>query len=307
VHRAATRLGYRPDRQARSLRTRATTVLGLIISDIQNPFFTAIARGVEDAASARGFSVVLANADEDLAKEQRYLEVAAAERMAGVVLSPATATRTRIDVLRDRHIPLVTIDGRIRTAAVDSVTVDNREAAREAVAHLIEQGCRHIGVISGRMDVSTTDERFAGYQDALRAAGLLPDPGLCVRGGSRVECGRAAATRLMAREPRPDGLFIADNLMTVGAIGALNDLGVRCPDDVALAGFDDSSRIGLGPPLTLVEQPTYDIGRTATELLLRRIAGEAFDVRDIVLPATLRIRDSSLRARGGRESAALID
>lgn len=295
VHGAAARLGYRPNRQARSLRTRATTVLGLIISDIQNPFFTSMVRGVEDAASAHGYSVVLANADEDLAKEQRYLEVAAAERMAGVVLSPATATQTRVDVLTERHVPVVTVDRRIRTAAVDSVTVNNREAAHEAVSHLIEQGCRRIGMIAGRADVSTASERLAGYQDALRSAGLPVDPQLCEPGEFRVEGGRAAALRLMSLEPRPDALFVANNLMAVGAMNALNELGVRWPDDVALAGFDDVSWLGLAPPLTLVEQPTYEIGRIATELLLRRIAGEQFDVQDVVLTATLRIRRSSLR------------
>lgn len=303
VRRAADKLGYRPNRQARSLRTRATTVLGLIISDIQNPFFTAIVRGVEDAASARGFSVVLANADEDLDKEQRYLEVAAAEQMAGVVLSPATGTRTRIDVLTQRHIPVVTIDRKIRTAAVDSVTINNREAAAAVVTHLIEQGCRRIGMITGRKDASTTEERLAGYRDALRLAGLPFDAGLCQPGEFRVEGGRAAATRLMSGTPRPDALFVANNLMTVGTLTALDELGLGYPDDVALAGFDDISWAGFGPPLTLVEQPTYEIGRTATELLLRRIAGERFDIQDVVLPATLRIRRSSLRAPGGPVAA----
>jgi LacI family transcriptional regulator len=306
VHGAASRLGYRPNRQARSLRTRATTVLGLIISDIQNPFFTAIVRGVEDAASARGFSVVLANADEDLEKEQRYLEVAAAERMAGVVLSPATATRTHIDVLNERHIPLVTIDRRIRTAAVDSVTINNREAARQAVTHLIEQGCHRIGMVTGRQDVSSAEDRLAGYRDALRTAGLPVDPDLSERGEYRVEGGHTATLRLLSRTPRPDGLFVANNLMTVGALAALGELGLAYPDDVALAGFDDMSWAGLGPPLTLVEQPTYEIGRTATELLMRRITGEDFDVQDVVLPASLRIRRSSLRAGGGEPAGALI-
>jgi LacI family transcriptional regulator len=306
VRAAASRLDYRPNHQARSLRTQATTVLGLIISDIQNPFFTSLARGVEDAASARGFSVILANTDEDLDKEQRYLQIAAAERMAGVVLSPATATRTRIDALDNQHIPLVTIDRRIRTAAVDSVTVNNREAAETAVTHLIEQGCRRIGIVAGREDVSSAQDRLAGYQDALRAAGLETDPELCQRGEFRVEGGRDATLRLMSRTSRPDGLFVANNLMTVGALAALTELGLYCPDDVALAGFDDISWLGLAPPLTLVEQPAYEIGRTATELLLRRIAGDEFDVQDVVLPATLQIRRSSLRAAGSEPTSTPI-
>src|SRR3954453_5021925 len=125
-------LDYRPNSQDRSLRTGATTVLGVIISDITNPFFTAMVRGVEDAASRAGYSVVLANADEDLRKEQRYLEVAAAERMAGVLLSPASATETRVDILAEHGIPVVTIDRRLRSANVDWVMVNNHKAAKEA-------------------------------------------------------------------------------------------------------------------------------------------------------------------------------
>ncbi|MGY2061612.1 LacI family DNA-binding transcriptional regulator, partial [Nocardia gipuzkoensis] len=140
VRDAVAKLGYRPNSAARSLRTRATKVLGLIIADIQNPFFTALARGVEDAANERDYSVVLANSDESLDKEQRYLEVAAAERMAGVVLAPSSTSASRIDILTERGIPVVAIDRRLRWAEVDSVTVNNQKAAKEVVDHLIAAG-----------------------------------------------------------------------------------------------------------------------------------------------------------------------
>jgi LacI family transcriptional regulator len=257
VIRAAETLGYRPNSQARSLRTQATKVLGLIISDIQNPFFTALVRGVEDAASERDYSVVLANADEDLAKERRYLEVTAAERMAGVILSPASTKDTRLNLLTDHGIPVVVIDRRIRSAEVDSVTVNNQKAAKDAVAHLISVGCRRIGVISGPPEVSTASDRLAGYRAALRAAGLPLLPELVVRGDFRIEGGRRAAGELLALDVPPDG---------------------------------------LAPPITLIEQPTYEIGRRAADLLLRRIAGETFPPQRIVLPAALRVRKSSQRA-----------
>jgi LacI family transcriptional regulator len=293
VHDAVARLGYRPNSQARSLRTRATTVLGLIISDIQNPFFTALVRGVEDAASAVGYSVVLANTDEDLSKEQRYLEIAAAEQMAGVVLSPASAADTRIDLLVERSIPVVTIDRRIRSSTVDSITVNNHRAAHEAVSHLLAAGCRRIGVVAGPPDVTTGAGRLAGYRAALKEAGIPLDPSLVVRGNFRVDGGREATRKLLAAGPPPDGLFVTNNLMTVGALDALAEAGLRYPEDLLLVGFDDMSWAGLAPPLTLVEQPTYDIGRNATELLLRRIGGEDFPVQRLVLPATLRVRRSS--------------
>lgn len=294
---AAARLGYRPNGQARSLRTKATKVLGLIISDIQNPFFTALVRGVEDAASKRDFSVVLANADEDLAKEHRYLEVTAAERMAGVILSPASTSHTQVDLLLERGIPVVLIDRRIRSAEVDSVTVNNQKAARDAVEHLIAAGARRIGMIAGPTDLSTAADRLAGYRTAIRQAGLPADPELVVRGDFRIDSGAGLALQLLALDPRPDGLFVANNLMMVGTLRALADAGLSAPEDVLLAGFDEMSWAGLAPPLTLIEQPTYEIGRQATELLLRRVAGEQFPVQRVVLSATLRVRRSTSRER----------
>ncbi|HWE88945.1 MAG TPA: LacI family DNA-binding transcriptional regulator [Pseudonocardiaceae bacterium] len=295
VVEAAGRLGYRPNGQARSLRTQATKVLGLIISDIQNPFFTALVRGVEDAASQRDYSVVLANADEDVAKELRYLEVTAAERMAGVILSPASTSHSQVNLLLDRGIPVVVIDRRIRSAEVDSVTVNNQKAAREAVTHLVAAGARRIGMIAGPPDISTAADRLAGYRAAIKAAGLPTDADLVVRGDFRLDGGKAAARTLLAARPRPDALFVANNLMMVGALQTIADSGLSVPDDMLLAGFDEMSWAGFAPPLTLIEQPTYDIGRHAAELLLRRISGEDFPIQRVVLPATLTVRQSSSR------------
>ncbi|MBF6062230.1 LacI family DNA-binding transcriptional regulator [Nocardia terpenica] len=295
VGTAVAKLGYRPNSQARSLRTRATKVLGLIIADIQNPFFTALARGVEDAASERDYSVVLANSDESLDKELRYLEVAAAERMAGVILSPSSTGASRIETLTDRGIPVVTIDRRLRRAEVDSVTVNNQKAAKEAVDHLLAAGCRRIAMITGPADASTATSRLSGYRAALREADLEPDPALEVRGDYRVEGGRAAARTLLDLPERPDGLFVGNNLMMVGALDTLRRAGVDFPTDLLLAGFDEMSWAGFAPPITLVEQPSYDIGRRATELLLRRVNGEDFPTQRIVLPARLRIRESTHR------------
>lgn len=294
-------LGYRPNNQARSLRRRATTVIGLIISDITNPFFTSMARGVEDAANAAGYSVVLANADEDLAKERRYLEVAAAERMAGVLLSPASATETSVDLLTERGIPVVTIDRRLKTADLDRVMVNNQRAAREATLHLVEQGCRRIGFVAGRLGTTTGSGRLAGYRAGLKAAGLRADRDLVVSGGFRLAGGHEATRRLLALPERPDGLLVSNNLMTIGAVQALEEAGLRFPDDVALVGFDDMTpALSLHSPITTVSQPTYEIGRQATELLLRRVDGETFPRRQIVLGTELKIRASSLRAPGGR-------
>jgi LacI family transcriptional regulator len=293
---AVTDLGYRRNGPARSLRTRAAMVIGLIISDITNPFFTALVRGVEDRAQLAGYSVVLANADEDVGKEAHYLEVAAAEQMAGVLLSPASSKMTSIDVLMERGIPVVTIDRRLSSAAVDSVTVNNRQAALEAAEHLIRQGCRRVGFVAGPVQTTTGSGRLAGYRAALRAAGRTHDPALTAYADFRTEGGYAATRQLLRLPEPPDGLLIANNLMTVGGMQAIAEAGLAVPDEIAVVGFDDVNwATALRPPLSVVTQPTYEIGQVAAEMLLRRIGGEDSAPRRVVLKATLVQRGSSLR------------
>jgi LacI family transcriptional regulator len=296
---AVTELGYRRNGPARSLRTRAAMVLGVIISDVTNPFFTAVVRGAEDQAQLAGYSVVLANADEDVAKEARYLEVAAAEQMAGALLSPASSQQTSIDVLLERRIPVVTIDRRLAATPVDSITVNNHRAAREAVQHLIGQGFRRIGLVAGPVQTTTGASRLAGYRAALRNAGRTLDPSLIAYADFRTEGGYAATRQLLRQRRPPDGLLISNNLMTVGGLQAIGEAGLAIPSDIAIVGFDDTNwATALNPPLTVVAQPTYEIGQTAAKLLLRRIDGEKFPPRHVVLRAELIERASSQRMSG---------
>jgi LacI family transcriptional regulator len=301
---AVTELGYRPNGPARSLRTRAAMVLGVIISDITNPFFTAVVRGAEDQAQLAGYSVVLANADEDLAKEARYLEVAAAEQMAGALLSPASPKQTSIDVLAERGIPVVTIDRRLAAAPVDSIVVNNQRAAHDAVQHLIGQGCRRVGLVAGPVQTTTGASRLAGYRAALRHAGRALDPSLIAYGNFRADGGYAATQQLLRQRRLPDGLLISNNLMTVGGLQAIAEAGLSIPGEIAIVGFDDSIwASAFNPPLTVVAQPTYEIGCQAAKLLLRRIAGEQFPPRHVVLRAELIERASSQRKAGRGQDA----
>ena len=289
-------LGYRRTGPARSLRTRAAMVLGPVISDITNSFFTAVVRGAEDQAQLAGYSVVLPNADEDLAKEARYLEVAAAEQMAGVLLSPASARRTSIGALLERGIPVVTIDRRLRAAPVDSVTVDNHLAARKAGQHLIDQGCRRVAIVAGPVQTATGASRLAGYGAALRAAGRAADPSLVAYADFRTEGGYAATRQLLQQPQPPDGLLFANNLMTVGGLQAIAEAGLAIPGDIAVVAFDDDTwATAVTPPLTVVAQPAYEIGQTAAQLLLRRVDADKSPPRHVVLRFELIVRASSQR------------
>ena len=296
VETAVAQLGYRPNGLARSLRMRATSVLGVVIADVTNPFFTAMVRGIEDVAQAAGYSVVLANSDEDLAKERRYLEVAVAEQMAGVVLAPASSRATDVSLLQQHRIPVVTVDRQLAGLEIDSVTINNQLAARQVTEHLIAQGCRRIAFVSGPSVTSTAQRRLAGYRAALRAAGLPSSDDLVKRADFRVEGGYAATVELLRSAERPDGLLVSNNLMALGSLQALQEEGVEIPGEIAFASFDGISWARtLRPTLTVIEQPTYEIGKRAAELLLARVAGDQGTAHKVVLPADLRVGETSSR------------
>ncbi|MEU6494965.1 LacI family DNA-binding transcriptional regulator [Streptomyces sp. NPDC046984] len=298
VRRTAAALGFAPNRVARSLRMQRASVIGLIIPDIGNPFFTALARGVEDAAQATHLSVVLCNTDEDIEKEHRYLEVAAAEQMAGVIVAAASRQRTDLSVLVERGTPVVAVDRRPRGASVDAVTLDNRHGGEEATEHLISRGYRRIACIAGLEGASTSEERLAGYRAALQDHGLGGGTdgtgGDYVRHGDfRVEGGRVAMEQLLSLPEPPDAVFVANNLMTVGALAALRDAG-RTPPRTGLLSFGDVPWPELvTPSLSSVQLPSYELGFSAAQLLQERIAGAVKPLQTVVLRTSLRIRDST--------------
>ena len=296
VHTAVQELGYRPNGVARNLRRQATKVWGLIISDIGNPFFTSVVRGVEDAAHEAGYSLVLCNSDDELTKEQRYIDIALAEQLAGVIISPASELSTDLSALVDRGIPVVAVDRRVGRLDVDTVLVDNVSGARLATEHLMDSGCRRIACITGPTRTTTAAERLQGFRQAHETAGREVDPDLVVLENFKEDGGYDGAQRLLGSTTAPDGLFVANNLMTVGALEALMDAGVQIPDDMLLVGFDDIPWARLTRPrLTTVNQPMYDMGREAGRLLAARIGGDSSLPRTVVLPPNLQVRESSRR------------
>ena len=296
VRQAVQELGYRRNGVARNLRRRVTTVWALIITDVGNPFFTAMVRGVEDVAHEAGYSLVLCNSDEDLDKEQRYVEIALAEQMAGVIIAAASEGASDLSPLVDRGVPVVAVDRRLDRLDLDTVLVDNVLGAREATSHLLDNGCRRVACITGPTRTTTAAERLRGFREAHQTAGLPVDPALVVRENFKEDGGRRGAEQLLALDTSPDGLFVANNLMTVGALEALLDAGAAIPDDVAVVGFDDIPWARLTRPrVTTVQQPTYEMGRQAALLLASRIAAYAGPPRRVVLSPTLQVRESSLR------------
>lgn len=288
-------LNYRPSRVARSLRVQRSSIIGLIVSDIQNPFFTAVVRAVEDAAYRQRFSVFLCNSDEDRAKETMYLELMLAEHVAGVILSPTLGENDAYRHLIEAGIPAVAIDRRVHNVDIDSVLVDNVGAAREIVTHLLDCGHRRIGAVVGTPASSTGEERLRGYVEALQSYGLAIEPDLIRTGMPRIATGREFTAELLSLPEPPTAIFTGNNLLTIGALGAIHERGLRIPDDIALAAYDEMDWMYfVKPALTVVAQPTYELGRTAVELLLQRMENPDRPPQEVVLHATVHIRESSL-------------
>lgn len=274
VSRAMKELGYRPSRVARRLRQKGgrRNLLGLIIPDIQNPFFAEMARGAEDVAYANDFAVILCNSDEDLKKEQFYLDVMQSESVDGIILPPINEHDAAVLKLVQSGLPIVTVDRSLAYSAMDKVEVDNRRGAYEAVEHLIKLGHKRIGLIAGLPKVSTSRERRQGYEDAIAAYNIPPQPGYIRIGDYKQASGQVLTEELLALPTPPTALFAANNLMAVGALEAIHERRLKIPGEIALIGFDDLPWAdALDPPLTVVRQPAYEVGRAAVELLLKRL------------------------------------
>jgi LacI family transcriptional regulator len=305
VERAVAEVGYVPNALARQLRSKATKTLALVVSDISNPFFTTIARGVEDAASARGFAVMFCNTDENEAEEARYLRLLIERQVDGILLVPARSPGTSFRLLRAHKMPLVVLDRRVTARRVDSVRCDSEAGAYALTRHLIALGHRRIAVLTGRRTISTSIDRVAGCRRALEEAGLTLDDALVRYGGfnfgnlNLADGHRMTEEVLASTEDPPTAIFAANNFIAFGAIRALREMGLRVPDDMSVVAFDDLPVEWISEPfLTVAAQPAYEIGRRAATLLLDRIAGDPNATGEsVMLPFELIIRRSSAAPR----------
>lgn len=295
VHQAMAALGFTPNRVARRLRQKdgVCHLLGLIIPDIQNPFFAEMARGVEDVAYANKFAVMLCNSDDDLKKEAFYLDVLQSESVDGIILPPIHERDPVVLKLVASGMPVVTVDRSLALSSVDKVEVDNRRGAFEAVEYLIKLGHRRIGLIAGRLNISTSRERRLGFEEAMAAHKIGVQPEYIRVGDFKQASGRAMADELLALSPAPTALFVLNNLMTVGALETIHRRKLKIPGDIAVLGFDDLPWAeALDPPLTVVRQPAYEVGQAAAELLIKRLGDPKRAETHLMLLPKMVIRSS---------------
>jgi len=274
VDAAIQKLSYRPNLLARSLANRRTHTLGIVVPDISNPFFPLVVRGAEDAAQKHGYNILLCDSDDRLEREEECLEVLLAKRVDGILLTkaPQAFSPSLRQLIDDSQVPFVLLMRTYPSLTKDAVITDDYAGAYEAVCQLARAGHRRIGLLGGPMTVSNGRERWKGFRDALEANGLTHDPELLVEGDYRIESGYRGGHALLSRSP--DGIYVANYLMTVGLLKAADEMGMRCPEDFGLVSFDDYPWLAVfRPRLTTVELPKYQIGFEAAELLLERIKG----------------------------------
>ncbi len=286
-------LGYERNRVAQRLRATSSLMIGIIVSDITNPFLNTIMARVESEFFDRGYSVLMSNTGSDAEKELGYLSMMENEEVAGLVIVPHSDNVNRLSELTARGLPIVVIDRRINDPKLDCVLSDNVAGARCAVEHLISLGHQRIGHIGGPVRVASGRERWQGYMQAMQEANLPVEERWVRFGNHQYQSGYENAVELMRACPELTALFIENNMMSLGALMALHDSHLRVPEDVALVGFDDLPWADvLNPPLTVVAQNTAEIGKRAAALLLERIEEPTLPSRIEVLETTLKIRVS---------------
>jgi LacI family transcriptional regulator, galactose operon repressor len=294
VRAAAKALNYQPNRAARALRARQGSTVGVLIPDIQNLFFTAIVRGIDDEVQKHGFTVLLANSDGAYERERVYLNTFRAEGVAGLLVVPSQQDERIYREFLQTGVPLVVLDRTVHLPNVDLVSVTNAEGSAQAVAHLVSLGHRRIALVGGLESHNVGGERRRGYMQGLEAAALPFDPTLVKDAGFEREAARRATHELLDMADPPTAIFSANNTMSLGVLQAIHERGQRAPDDVSIVGFDDMPwQVATQPPLTCISQPTYDIGATAARLLIARIGDPQRPVRRVVLETALVVRGSS--------------
>lgn len=287
-------LGYRPNTLARSLRRRETSTIGLLVPDNSNPFFAALARAIEDAGFAEGYSVILCNSDYSEEKEITYIDVLLSKQIDGLILSPSQDFPGSLQSLLDEHLPVVVVDREPGDLAVDQVLVDNERGGYLAGRHLMELGHRRVGVIAHPPEAAVSaGNRVIGFRQALMEGGVELLDEAVIHSDFRYSGGGLAMQELLARNPSLTAVFSTNDLMAAGAINALRRLHLDVPRDISVIGYDDSLQaIMTFPSITTIAQPISELGQRAVSLLLNRIQDPAATPSRIVLPTTLIERES---------------
>lgn len=272
---AVKELNYQPDFTARALRMKKSFTIGLIVPDIGNPFFSRIARTIEQLGFAKGYTVIVCNTDEDQEKENRYVSHLLSRGIDGLIMVPAQDSDEQVRTVLEKKVPLVLIDRIFENIETNSVISNNAESAFNAVKYLAELGHKKIAFVRGRHNIYTMYTRYEGYQKAIKEFGLIESESLVVGDGFSFEDGYNSTKELLNCEIPPTAILLTGNLITVGAISAILEKGLLIPDDVSVIAFADSIFSPyLIQPLTTISHPLLEIGSKAFDVLLENIESD---------------------------------
>lgn len=294
VLKLAKGLNYTPNQLARGLRLKRTHSIGLIVPDISNPFFAAVTRAVQRAAHEMGYSLMVCDTDEDESQEIAHIKVLRSKGVDGMVVMPVGQSGVHLQQLIKDGLPLVVLDRIFDDLPCDSVVIDNYKGAYEAVEYLVKNGHARIAIIQGLPNTYTNKGRLSGYRDALKANNIELDPRLIVGRDFRQESGYIETKILLSLEPRPTAIFATSDLITLGALEAINEEGLHIPQDLSLIAFDDIDHVNFfTTPLTTISQPKEIIGEVAIKLLTEKIKNHnKGESRRIMLSSRLVERNS---------------
>jgi LacI family transcriptional regulator len=306
VRAAIRELNYSPNEIARSLKVRQTRMLAMVLPDITNPFFPEIIRGAEDTAFERGYFLMTANTDEQIGRERRIVAALRSYRVDGVLLASASGTDTsHLRSTIEAGVALVCLDRTVPGVKTDAVLLDNVRGARECVRHMIQKGHRDIAIITGSLDLQTGRERLRGYEEALREADIPVESRRVLEGDFRHESGYRLGKQIVHSADRPTAIFVCNGVMTLGVLKAFEEAKLRCPQDIALATFDDLAVDSpFHPHLTTVVQPSYEMGARAAGILIDRIEGRiSKETTTVRIAPTLIVRESTRSPRTPAEKS----
>ncbi|MBS3812276.1 LacI family DNA-binding transcriptional regulator, partial [Candidatus Bipolaricaulota bacterium] len=264
VNKAIEKLNYHPDQLGRGLRKGQSNTVGLLVSDITNPFFPRVARGVEDCARENHYNLILCNTDEDPVEEKHYLSLLRSQRVDGIIIAPTTEGADNIEAQFSDSIPIVLIDRSVDGLNFPEIVSDNYGGAYRAVNYLIDKGHEHIGFVAGIKGIQSTDHRLRGYKDALDDNSIGYDEGLVVMGNSQLKKSYRATSKLFNNNEGVTAIFAANNLMVIGVLQYLKDHSISYPDEISIICFDDTEwGTAVTPGITSVSQKPYEIGYRA--------------------------------------------
>jgi len=292
-------LGYRPNKMAQALRSQKTKTIGIVVTDIANPFFSRLVKAIGAQARDNDYSIILADTDEDLDKEREAIQLMLAEQVDGLLLTPVQTSAETVEALLADAFPFVLLGRHFLDLETPFVDSDDVRGGGLAAAHLIDQGCERVAIINGPAHISSARHRLLGYRRALEDHGRAPLPGHVLEHAITMQDGYRLALRLFESGPtRPDGVFVYSDLVALGAMQAARELGLRIPEDVALVGYDDiefSSFLDI--PLTTVRIPKAELGKQALSILQQLMQGETPAPAQVKLDVELVVRRTSVRSK----------